>query len=79
MYEAWRKGYEEGRNAIAASAVPEIIAARFGPEARATAASVLIFTPDDRLAELVVRAATCTDFDSFYWESVLPRRRRREG
>jgi hypothetical protein len=78
MHEAWRKGYEEGRNEIAASAVPEIIAARFGPEARELGASVLIVTPDDRLADLVVRAATCTDFATFH-QMMFPRRRRRKG
>jgi hypothetical protein len=78
MHEAWRKGYEEGLREIAEIAVAEIIGAHFGPEARASAAALARFTASGRLAELVVRAATCTDFASFYHESPMLRKRRRK-
>ena len=77
LHEAWRRGYEEGRNELAQSIVPEIVTARFGPEARETARAVVTFTNDDRLAEIIVRAATCTDFDSFYVRAVTRKRKRR--
>jgi hypothetical protein len=79
MHEAWRKGYEEGLREIAEIAVAEIIAAHFGPEARGHAAAVATFTPTDRLAELVVRAANCTNFGTFYYETVVPPGRRRKA
>jgi hypothetical protein len=77
MHEAWRQGYEEGRRELAQSTVPEIATARFGPEVGGLAKAVATLSNDDRLAEIIVRAATCPDFRSFYYPSVMPRRKRR--
>ena len=77
MHEAWRKGYEEGRKELARSTVPEILAARFGPEVLETSKSVVLFTNDDRLAEITVFASICPDFGSFYARAVLPKRKRK--
>jgi hypothetical protein len=51
--------------------------ARFGPEVRERARSVVLFTNDDRLAEIIVLAATCLDFDSFYMQALTRKRKRR--
>jgi hypothetical protein len=77
MHEAWRQGYEEGRRELAQSVVPEIATARCGPEVQETAKALVTLTNDDRLAELIVRAAICTGFDSFYVRAVSPKRKRR--
>jgi len=77
MHEAWRQGYEEGRRELAQSTVPEIATARFGPEAGGSAKAAATLSDDDRLAEIIVRAAICADFRSSDYPSVMPRRKRR--
>jgi hypothetical protein len=69
MHQAWRSGYEEGKSEVARDAVTEILSARFGPEAISIGGTVK-FVPHDRLAEIVVLAATCPDLASFH-ESIL--------
>jgi hypothetical protein len=64
LHEAWRSGYQEGKSEVAHSAVPAILSARFGPEAGSVGGTVK-FVPHDRLAEIVVLAATCSDLASF--------------
>jgi hypothetical protein len=77
LHEAWRTGREEGRRELVGYAVPEILSARFGPEVRDAARAVAELTADDRLEEILVRAAICPDFNSFYYQAVMPRRKRR--
>ena len=77
LHEAWRQGRQEGRREFVVYAVPEILSARFGPGVRDAARSVAELSNDDRLEEILVRAATCPDFRSFYYPSVMPRRKRR--
>lgn len=77
MHEAWRQGYLEGRNELAQSAVPDILAARFGEEVRGMAKAATMFTDDDRLAEITLFAAICPDFGSFYARAILPKRKHR--
>jgi hypothetical protein len=77
MHEAWRKGYEEGRQELAQSIVPAIIEARFGLEVVEASKSVVRFTNDDRLAEITLFAAICPDFGSFYARALSPKRKRR--
>ncbi len=77
MHEAWRQGYEEGRSELAQSIVSEIVTVRFGPDVLEMARAAVTFTDDDRLAELIVRAAACRDFGSFYTQALMPKSKRR--
>lgn len=77
MHEAWRQGREDGARAVAGVAVPEILEARFGPQVRGAAAAVAKFTPEDELAKLVVLAAICPDFGTFYRIALSPEPRRK--
>jgi hypothetical protein len=77
LYEAWRQGRQEGRREFVVYAVPEIISARFGPGVRDAARSVAELSNDDRLEELIALAVTCLDFNSFYYQAVMPKRKRR--
>ena len=77
MHEAWRRGYEEGRKELAQAVVPEIVKARFGPEVLGMARAAVMFTDDDRLAEVILRAAACPDFGSVSMQALRPQRKRR--
>ena len=77
MHEAWRKGYQEGRDELAQSTVPDILAARFGEEVREAAKAATKFTEDDRLAEVIVCATICSSFDDFFFRALSPKRKRR--
>jgi hypothetical protein len=77
MHEAWRQGYEEGRKELAQSVVSEIVTARFGPEVLGMAKAVVMLTDDDRLAEIILRAAACKDFGSFDMQALTRKRKRR--
>lgn len=82
LHEAWRTGREEGRRDVVGTAVPEILAVRFGREVRAAAASVAKFPSEDELVKLVVLAAIAPDFGTFYRIALSPEpepRRRRRG
>ena len=41
------------------------------------ARAAVMFTDDDRLAEIILRAATCPNFGSFYMQALRPKRKRR--
>jgi hypothetical protein len=77
MHGAWRRGYEEGRQELAQTLVSEIVTTRFGPEAQEMARAAVTFTGDDRLAEIILRAAISPDFGSFYMQALSPKRKRR--
>ena len=77
MHEAWRAGREEGGRAVAGSAIPEILEARFGPAVRATGAAIVKFLDEDELAEIVVLVAICPDFASFYGRALSEKRKAR--
>jgi hypothetical protein len=64
MHQAWRSGYEEGKSEVARDAVTAILSARFGPEAGALSSLVELVVPD-RLPEIIILAAACSDPVSF--------------
>jgi hypothetical protein len=66
---------EAGRRGMAEKAVVDVLAARFGPEAKSVT-SALKTIAECRLEELVSVAATCPDLASFR-EQVAPRKRKR--
>ncbi len=81
LHEAWRSGYQEGKCEVAYHAVPAILSARFGPEAVEIGGTVKLVHPD-RLAEIVVLAATCPNLVAFHegilsamWAAMRKRRR----
>ena len=62
--DASRPGAAAMRRARAKSldaAVPAILSARFGPEVLEMVGGTVKFVPHDRLAEIIVLAATCPD------------------
>jgi hypothetical protein len=77
LHEAWRASRAEGRRELVVNAVPEILSARFGQGVRDAARAVSELTADDRLEEILVRAAICPYFNSFYYPSVMPKPERR--
>ena len=77
LHEAWRQGRQEARRELVVYILPEILSARFGPEVRDMARAVAELSNDDRLEELIALALTCVDFNSFYYQAVMPKRKRR--
>jgi hypothetical protein len=77
MHEAWRQGHEEGRQELAQTVVSEIVTTRFGPEVLGMAKAAVTFTDDDQLAEIILRAAACPNFGSFYTQALRPKPKRR--
>jgi hypothetical protein len=77
LHEAWCTGRKDGRRELVVYAVPEILWVRFGPGVRDAARAVAELTADDRLEEILVRAAIGLDFNSFSYHAVMPRRKRR--